>query len=497
MTPVTQRPAPLAPVAPPVAPQAAARAVPESCGDLLACLQVALRAHDWTACTAEVTSELNRQMRCLRVSMGWMVSGQLRVVALSDGVVVDDGAALPELQQAMLEALHQQVTLTWPPHGKPGVHITLAHQALYKTQGLAAVLSVPMAHHGRPAGVLTFERSVVSDPLSPQPQVNAGDVAFTPAERVWLEQLAESLSPLFVIRHKLDRPWRERLRALFWVTLYRLRDPRERKLRLGVAAAALVLAAGLLVPVPMHVTAQARLEGAVQRVLSASQDGFLRAVHVRPGDVVKAGQLLAELADDDLRNARRAREAEIVQHENAFAEAFARGDRAAAAQAQAKLGETRAQLGLVDQQLQRLRLVAPFDGVVIAGDLRQQLGAPVKRGEVLLTLAPGLDWRVVMAVEEPDVPDLAPGQRAGLRLAAMPDQVIGLEIERVTPVATSTDAGVRYEVEAAPTGRGAGLAGLRPGLQGVVQVELASQPLLVRWCNRLWARWQLLRWTWF
>ena len=179
------------------------------------------------------------------------------------------------------------------------------------------------------------------------------------------------------------------------------------------------------------------------------------------------------------------------------AEAFARGDRAGAAQAQAKLGETRAQLGLVDQQLQRLRLVAPFDGVVIAGDLRQQLGAPVKRGEVLLTLAPGLDWRVVMAVEEPDVPDLAPGQRAGLRLAAMPDQVIGLEIERVTPVATSTDAGVRYEVEATPTGRGAGLAGLRPGLQGVVQVELASQPLLVRWCNRLWARWQLLSWTWF
>ena len=500
MTPVTQRSAPSATVVPPVAPAApvgSPRVATEACGDLLACLQVALRAHDWSACTAEVTSELNRQLRCLRVSMGWMVSGQLRVVALSDGVVVDDGAALPELQQAMLEALHQQVTLTWPPHGKPGAYITLAHQALYKTQGLAAVLSVPMAHHGRPAGVITFERSVVSDPLVPQPHAQASDVEFTPAERVWIEQVAESLSPLFVIRHKLDRPWRERLRALFWVTMYRLADPRERKLRLGVGLSALTLAAGLLVPVPMHVTAQARLEGAVQRVLSASQDGFIRAVHVRPGDVVKAGQLLAELADDDLRNARRAREAEVAQHENAFAEAFARGDRAAAAQAQAKLSETRAQLGLIDQQLQRLRLVAPFDGVVIAGDLRQQLGAPVKRGDVLLTLAPGLDWRVVMAVEEPDVPDLAAGQRAGLRLAAMPDQVIGLEIERVTPVATTTDAGVRYEVEALPTGNGAGLAGLRPGLQGVVQVHLEPQPLLLRWASRLWSRWQLLRWTWF
>ena len=43
--------------------------------------------------------------------------------------------------------------------------------------------------------------------------------------------------------------------------------------------------------------ASARLEGAVQRVLSASEDGFLREVHVRPGDLVKAGQVLAELSD--------------------------------------------------------------------------------------------------------------------------------------------------------------------------------------------------------
>ncbi len=465
--------------------------------DLLACLLAALQAPDWQTSAAEIVSEVNQRLGCLRVSMGWLVSGQLRVMALSDGVVVDDGAAMPELQQAMLEAMHQRATLVWPSQGRSETRITLAHQTLYKTQGLAGVLTVPLAQKGRVVGVLTCERSVVSDPLSPHPMRDRSLGEFSQEEIRWVEQLAVGLAPLMVLRHKLDRPWTERLRSAVLILMHRLRDPRERHLRWGLSAATLVLLAGLLWPLPQHVTAEAKLEGAVQRVMSASQDGFLRSVHVRPGDVVKAGQLLAELSDDDLRNARRAREAEVAQQENAFAEAFARGDRAGAAQAQARMSEAKAQLNLVDQQLQRLKLVAPFDGVVIQGDLHQQLGAPVKRGETLLTLAPGLDWRVVLSVEEGDVPELRSGQLAGLRLAAMPGQVISLVLDRVTPVAIHTEDGVRYEVEASPTGNGAGLAGLRPGLQGVVQVQLAHRALLVRWAERAWHQARMLWWTWF
>jgi HlyD family secretion protein len=134
---------------------------------------------------------------------------------------------------------------------------------------------------------------------------------------------------------------------------------------------------------------------------------------------------------------------------------------------------------------------------VIQGDLRQQLGAPVKRGETLMTLAPGLDWRVVLEVDESEVSELQSGQIAGLRLAAMPGQVISLLLERVTPVAKPTADGVRYEVEAVPTGAGAGLAGLRPGLQGVAQIELESRPLLQRWAVNAWQWLRMLVWTWF
>ena len=72
----------------------------------------------------------------------------------------------------------------------------------------------------------------------------------------------------------------------------------------------------------------------------------------------------------------------------------------------------------------------------------------------------------------------------------------GFRLERVTPVAKPTADGVRYEVEAVPTGAGAGLAGLRPGLQGVAQIELTSRPLLQRWALHAWHWLRMLTWTW-
>ena len=71
---------------------------------VLGCLRTALAARDWQGSAAEVVSEIGQRLKCLRVSIGWVVAGQLRIVALSDGVVLAEGQAIPELNQAMLEA---------------------------------------------------------------------------------------------------------------------------------------------------------------------------------------------------------------------------------------------------------------------------------------------------------------------------------------------------------------------------------------------------------
>jgi len=465
--------------------------------EVLDCVRATLAENEWTASSTALVTQTCRMLGASRVSLGWITRQTLKVVALSDGVVLEEGVAIPELHQAMLEAAHQHATLVWPPTRAMNTRITLAHQALFKTQGLSGLVSVPLARQGKVVGVLICERGFQADPLRPSSATEGGPAgAFTAAQVQWVESLAEVAASVLILRHQIDRPWWDRRRAQWYDFQQRVADPAERGLRLGLGGAAAALVIMALVPLPHQITANARLEGAVQRVMSAPQDGFLREVMVRPGDVVKAGQVLAQLSDDDLQGARRGRLAEVAQHENEFSEAFARGDRSQAMTAQNKLAEAKAQLSLIDQQLSRLQVVAPFDGVVIQGDLRQQLGAPLKRGESLLTLAPGLDWRVVLEVDESDIASLERGQVAGLRLAALPDQAIGLLLERVTPVAKITPNGVKYEIEARPNGPGRGPTELALCLKGVGRIEMPAKPLLWRAAVRSWQWLRMLAWTW-
>lgn len=74
------------------------------------------------------------------------------------------------------------------------------------------------------------------------------------------------------------------------------------------------------------------------------------------------------------------------------------------------MAETDARPDQLLQRLQRTRIEAPFDGVVLAGDSSRAIGSPVEQGKPLFTLAPLAGCRVALKVDERDVPDIAPGQ---------------------------------------------------------------------------------------
>ncbi len=197
--------------------------------------------------------------------------------------------------------------------------------------------------------------------------VGAVQLQFRQVGPILPEQLADwehavaLLGPVLHFMRRSERPWRKRLRDRAQRIRADLRAPGNGRLRLGLAG--LLLALGVLVAVPMEyrVGGNARVEGAIQRVLVAPADGFIRQNHVRPGDQVKAGQVLAELAEQDLQLERNKWSSELAQHENSYAAAMARADRTQLVLSQARADEARAQLALVDEQLGRIRLEAPFD----------------------------------------------------------------------------------------------------------------------------------------
>ena len=133
------------------------------------------------------------------------------------------------------------------------------------------------------------------------------------------------------------------------------------------------------------------------------------------------------------------------------------------------------------------------DKIVLQGDLSQGLGAPVERGKVLMTLAPGERHRVVVEVDERDIADVRVGQAGSLSLSALPWDALPIRVKRVTPIAKSVEGANVFEVETEVT---AGPDRIRPGLEGVAKIEVGRQTLAWAWFHRLgdWLRQSV--WTW-
>src|SRR5690606_28774367 len=101
---------------------------------------------------------------------------------------------------------------------------------------------------------------------------------------------------------------------------------------------------------------------------------------------------------------------ERQQHQFEYDRALAAQERANINIVRSQIEQADAQIRLIDEQIARTRLVAPFDGLVVAGDLSQRIGASVTRGETLFELSPLSGYRVVITVGERDVGTLAAGQ---------------------------------------------------------------------------------------
>jgi RND family efflux transporter MFP subunit len=444
-------------------------------------LLATIEAHeDFRAAATAFATELAEMFDCDRVSVGLSGRRHVKVHALSHSSDFrSNQGLLRDIGAAMEEAIWQGATLVFPQPDGAQPRVDRAHTTLQQRHGAAVIYTVLLVRSGKSIGAITLERSR-TDPL-PRSEV------------ALVENMGALLGPLLADKHAVSRAWPLKIAYAGGEAVTPLFGPGHRFAKIVAVTVLLVLLAAALIPGDYRVSAPARLEGAMQRVLVAPGDGYLKQAHVRPGDRVKEGQLLAEMADDDLKLELRKAQSEVAQLENSYGVALVKNDRAEIGMLQAKVEEARAKLQLVQTQMDRVRLVAPFDGVVITGDLTQSLGAPVKKGESLLTLAPEHDYRVMLEVDERDIGELTIGQRGHLALTALPGDAMPLDVSRITPVATPGQGRNYFEVEAKLSGK---REDLRPGLQGVAKVEAGSRSLLWIVGHRVYGWLRLAVWSW-
>jgi multidrug efflux pump subunit AcrA (membrane-fusion protein) len=160
----------------------------------------------------------------------------------------------------------------------------------------------------------------------------------------------------------------------------------------------------------------------------------------------------------------------------------------------AQVQQAEAQVSLLESQLSRTEITAPFDGLVVNGDLNQSLGSAVKRGQVLFEVAPLNLYRVILEVDQGEITDIQKGQKGTLKLSSIPDAVFPLTIIQLTPVSSSKEGRSYFRVEAVLDRVSDRLS---PGMEGVGKIEVGERKLIWILTHKIvdWIR--LTFWSWF
>ncbi len=424
-----------------------------------------------------VLAELAAQVDCTRVIFGRMVDDKLMLESVS-GVSHPDprSARLRAARQVMQQAVDVARSLSWPNASSKPTAQTLRKFA--ESNQLAGACVVPLVQGFRSPMVFLFEYAD-SGHWNDNIEKKCNDAS-------------RMAAPLLAWKHDRDRPWWRRFFSICREGLELLAGAGKRKhlLATSVFLGFLFLALG---QTDYRVSASAVVEGAIQRAVVAPYDGFLADAMVRAGQTVTSGELLARLDDRELQEKRRRLQAEVAELSRQHRQAIATLNRSEASIINAQIEQANARLQLLEDQLQRIELRAPFDGRVIAGDWSRSLGMPVSRGDVIFEIAPLDAYRIVLEVSDRDIADLAADQSGEVILSALPHQPIPVTLTRITALASNDSTEPTFRVEAEPAEIP---ETLRPGMEGLAKVSVGERRRWWVWTHALtdWLRLQLWRW---
>ena len=416
-----------------------------------------------------VANDLAARLRCDRVSVGVIRrNGSIRLRAISHSASFKgQGRLVDAIENAMEEALDQRSSVAYPPLPSTERAVTMAHRALteiIRVSGTSLISVVMADSKGKLVGAITFERH--------------RNESFDKEALQLAEAIAALLGPIVGLQLRANRLLAGRIIDRVDDGFISLFGPRRPGLKLGVIGV-IGLALFLALAKGEHrVTAKSVLEGEVQRAAVAPFDGFIRAAPVRAGDTVRAGDVLAALEDRDLildRLKWRAERDKLVQKQR---EARAKHDRTNLVILDSQIRQAESQLALAEEKLSRARILAPFDGIVVSGDLSQMLGSPVERGKLLFEIAPLNSYRLIIHVDERDVRYVAMGQSGTVAFAGVPWTPLRMILSKITPVTVAEEGRNSFRIEARLTELG---PQLRPGMEGVAKIETGQRSLVWIW----------------
>ncbi len=228
----------------------------------------------------------------------------------------------------------------------------------------------------------------------------------------------------------------------------------QRKVTVTVAVASILIAAAVFFPLPLHVVSTFQIDPHDVKHVYTITPGQLTEILVKPGDHVKAGQVLARLTNHEDEEKKLALEIEYKVSENEEKLYRSIGDAAQERSATVKKAGIAKQLADYEQRLAHLTIVAPCDGTVVepphTPEPKQDetqvrldrwhgiplhprnLGCYLEERTHLLSVAPAIESDAILLVDQGDRNDVLVGQEVEIKFEHLPDQTFNGSISRIS-----------------------------------------------------------------
>lgn len=254
----------------------------------------------------------------------------------------------------------------------------------------------------------------------------------------------------------------------------RLREATIEKHRGACFLVIAVLSALLTIPRPYNIRCDCELHPVTRRYVPAPYDGQLNEVLVEPGAIVVAGQILARMDKRELEWRLASLDAEYHRARKQRDSSLATRETSSAQVARLEMERLNGERKLLRNQLTKLEIRSPIDGMVLAGDPKKLEGARLTIGQSLFETGPLDRMLVEVFVPDDEIAFLQSGNDVSVRLDALPLRTFTGTIRRVNPKSESRNNQNVFIAEVVLENPD---RLLRPGMNGRARISTPAQML--------------------
>jgi hypothetical protein len=401
------------------------------------------------------------QYECDRVSVGWLTAGYSRLAAVSRHEHVNRKLETPQrIESAMDECLDQDESIHFPPPPE-ATFVSHDHQKLAGENSGTCILTVPLHQDGKPVAALLCER---------------GGRSFSAAESTAIRLAVAQAAPRLSALRTRDRWFGARFAAWLRERAGGMLGPRHTLAKLFAIFLAALLAVLIFWRTEYRVEGNFILRSDKVSNLTSPIEGYIKEVLAEPGQQVKAGQVLLRLNTDALKVEETAAVAELERYTREEEKARAANTVAEMQIAASLARQAAAKLEIVRFRLAQSEIKSSMDGVILEGDLKEHLDAPVKQGDPLFRIARLSGFSMDIQLDERDAQEVANGAAGECSFLSRPEETLPLKVDLVLPSAVEKEGvnlfAARARIQAAEA------SWWRPGLSGVAKINAGERSLL-------------------